>query len=88
MYKTAEAKEFQRSIAMLYRGEYYKGDVEMEINIYRNPEIDCDNAVKMLQDSLEGKAYKRDSQVRRLLIEKFKCEKGEDAIVIAIKPFK
>lgn len=88
IYKMKEAKEFQEDIALCYQGEFYEGDVEMEINVYRNPICDVDNNAKMILDSLEGKAYAKDSQVRRLIIEKFKCEKGQDKIVISIKEFK
>jgi len=87
IYKTSEAKKFQEDIAMCYQGEYYEGEVIMEIHVYRNPIIDCDNASKLIMDSLEGQAYKRDSQVRREIIEKFKCEKGQDKIIITIEPY-
>ena len=88
MYKKPAAIEFQRDISMCYMGEHYDGDVELEIHIYRHREIDTDNSSKLIMDALQGKAYDNDSQVRREIIEKFKCEKGEDKIVIHIKEYK
>jgi len=87
IYKTSEAKKFQEDIAMCYQGEYYEGEVVMQIDVYRNPRIDTDNSSKLIMDSLEGKAYKKDSQVVDERIRKFKCEKGEDKIIITIRPY-
>jgi len=87
IFKTKEAKEFQEDIALCYLGEFYEEDVILKIDFYRNPIIDCDNAGKLIQDSLQGRAYHKDSVVKKLIIERFRCEKGQDKIVISIKPF-
>jgi len=84
VYKTAEAKQFQRDLSMLYVGKYHEGLVEMRIIIERNPIIDCDNAAKAICDSLQGRAYKTDRQIRKLSIEMLPCPKGKDTIDISV----
>lgn len=84
MYKTGEAKAFQEAIGYAYHGDYHEGDVELLIEFWRHPVIDCDNAAKLIPDSLQGIAYKNDSQVVSLAIDRHKCKAGEDRVFISV----
>jgi Holliday junction resolvase RusA-like endonuclease len=85
MYKTEDAKAFQEAVGYAYKGDLHEGDnLEVFIEFGRHRLIDCDNACKLVGDALEGIAYHNDKQVRRYVIERVKCVKGEDWLYVAV----
>ena len=47
---------------------------------------DCDNMAKSICDALEGILYHRDSQIQRLICQKFRVpSRSDEAIVVSFK---
>jgi len=68
MYKSKEAKEYTREVQLLLcREKPLEGDIELTVR-YFFPTMagDVDNRTKLLLDSLQGRLFENDRQVKIL----------------------
>lgn len=84
IYKTQAAKDFQNIVGYSYNDRFFKGDVKVEIEFWRSPLIDVDNACKLVLDSIQGVAYENDRQIVELVVKRHKCGKGEDRLIVSV----
>ena len=73
---TKEAKEYKRTVASacLLQGVRFgmTGELTFICKVFRpRKEGDTDNFLKITQDSLEGICYQNDSQIAKIIIERF-----------------
>lgn len=87
MYKSSEAKQYTNAIQLLLcREKPLDGNVELSVKFYfPSTAGDCDNRLKLLLDSLQGRLFVNDRQVKRMTIEVFKDAKNP-RVDIAICP--
>jgi len=86
MYKTAACKAFQELVGYSYKGDFHEGEVEVFVEFHRRPKIDCDNALKLVLDALEGVAYPNDSKIAKIAVDRHICEKGHDSLFVSVNP--
>ena len=84
LIKTEDAKAFQEAVGYSYHGDFHEGDVEMLIEFWRHPIIDCDNCGKLIPDALQMIAYKNDKQIVDLCIRRYRCKPGEDRVFVSV----
>jgi len=86
-YIKPKGKAFRREVAsvcILKNVQPIEGPVEIKIAIYPpdRRKRDIDNVLKALLDALEkGGAYRNDSQITKLVIEKLEVQKGGTCLV-------
>lgn len=75
VYKTDEARRYRQTVEACTRGltPIDKGELAVHLAVYRGNDAngklrrgDLDGYQKVLLDSLQGRAYRNDSQIRRL----------------------
>lgn len=75
MMTTDEVKDYKKVVwvlAYMQHAEVLTGDLLMRMDIYRPQNAgDADNRIKLVQDSLNGIAYKDDKQISSLQINRF-----------------
>lgn len=75
MVVSAEAKAYKQQVAWIAKAagaEALSGNVAVTMKVYRPARrMDLDNAAKILLDSLIGIAYNDDSQIVRLVAERY-----------------
>lgn len=81
-----EGRDYKSNAASIARAAGARpivGDVCVNIDIYRKRKAgDLDNTLKILLDSLKGVAWKDDSQVKRIVAERFEDKENPRAEVI------
>ncbi len=90
IYESNQCREFKKAVNELVKDDmkqFYDDDIDMEIKLFfKNKPLDIDNASKSCLDVLEGKLYKNDRQIKRLLVEKFN-KQPENKIEIIIRKY-
>lgn len=88
---TTQARYYKTLVYEFMRKEWTSrpvwGDFEVEIrmeHVGEPPHMDLDNLAKALLDAVKGWLFHDDSQVARLLVERF--EGDRERIVIAVRP--
>lgn len=80
MVVSAEAKAYKEQVAWIARAagvELIDGDVSVTMRVYRQAKRgDLDNTAKVLLDSLNGIAYADDSQIVRIVAERYDDKKN------------
>ena len=75
MVVSSEAKAYKQEAAWLAKvagAELIDGDVALTMRVYRPAKRgDLDNAIKITLDSLQGILYENDSQIVRIVAERF-----------------
>lgn len=75
MVVSAEAKAYKEQAGWLARAagaELLTGDVSLTVRVYRPAKRgDLDNAIKILIDSMQGILYENDSQIVRIVAERY-----------------
>ncbi len=92
-FKTRDYIDFERDVCRVlpFAKETIKGECEVRYIFYVSnyKAVDVDNQIKTTQDLLVRLDYiKDDKQIRVLIAEKRKCEKGEEKIEIIIEELK
>ena len=75
MYITEEGQNFKQALFLLAKSKGFEplnGDVKIKVTVYCKLKgaKDLDNQFKALQDSLEGVAYIKDSQIVEIVAKK------------------
>lgn len=87
IYKSAEGVAYQQSIKLYVPNiEPLVGSVAVSIAVYRPQKRgDIDNVLKCLLDALNGILWLDDSQIVRLLIERYDDKANPRAVVVVSK---
>lgn len=89
MVVSAEAKLYKQQVAWIAKAagaELLTGDVSVTMRVYRPAKrMDLDNAAKILLDSLNGIAYTDDSQIVRILAERYD-DKHNPRVEVEVTP--
>jgi Holliday junction resolvase RusA-like endonuclease len=92
MYMSADGKALKESYAWQAKEQWKEpvliGDIYVSMKIYFDTKrkSDIDNFNKLTFDSLTGIVWQDDSQIRKILIEKF-YDKNSPRIEICVHPF-
>ena len=89
MVVSAEAKAYKEQVAWIARAagvEMLDGNVAVTMKVYRQAKRgDLDNAAKILLDSLIGVAYADDSQIVRIVAERYD-DKRNPRVEVEVTP--
>jgi crossover junction endodeoxyribonuclease RusA len=89
---TSQGRVYKQALDHFFRREYRDwrprwGDFNVEIRLEASPalpKLDLDNLAKAILDGVKGAVFFDDSQVGRLLVERFPAER--ERIVVRIEP--
>ena len=89
---TKEGLHFKRALSLLAKAKKFKlieGDCSLEYTLYcsKKGRTDLDNTLKAIQDSLEGIAYKNDSQIVEIVARKIR-NSNRDGFHIVVRSAK
>lgn len=89
MVVSAEAKAYKQQVAWIAKAsgaEALTGNVSVTMKVYRPAKrMDLDNAAKILLDSLIGIAYNDDSQIVRIVAERYD-DKRNPRVEVEVTP--
>lgn len=93
-FPSRETKAYQSAIQKKFKERYpehtpveCKVQVRMRFRIARETRRDVDNLIKIPLDALNGLAWKDDSLVYKLTVEKLPSKDKEDSVMFVIKKF-
>ena len=89
---TKEGLQFKKALSLLAKAKKFKlieGDCSLEYTLYcsKKGRTDLDNTLKAIQDSLEGIAYKNDSQIVEIVARKIR-NSNKDGFHIVVRSAK
>ncbi|WP_157351241.1 RusA family crossover junction endodeoxyribonuclease [Aliarcobacter butzleri] len=87
---TKEGRAFKKALSLLAKAKKFKlieEDCSLEYTLYcsKKGRTDLDNTLKAIQDSLEGVAYKNDSQIVEILARKIRNSKKDGFSIVVRK---